>query len=233
MDGGFVRVIGKGDKERLVPIGDVAVDWLERWIDGPRPGMLALAHVEPRPRRPRLRRRSRTPARPAAGVGRGQARGLDGGPGRAGQPAHAAAFVRDAPARGRRRPAGRPGVARSCEYLHDPAVHARHRRTDPGRLPQGPPAGLTGGTTRDGLCRGASVGRRADHRAREAALVRLRRRRALHDPRRRDRRDPGHPEQRDPGGRGAGRAPDGPELDHGRPVLRRARGPRAGPRSAT
>ena len=32
----FVRVIGKGDKERLVPVGDIALDWLARWIAGPR-----------------------------------------------------------------------------------------------------------------------------------------------------------------------------------------------------
>ena len=32
VDGAFVRVIGKGDKERLVPVGDVALDWLGRWI---------------------------------------------------------------------------------------------------------------------------------------------------------------------------------------------------------
>jgi integrase/recombinase XerD len=31
MDGGFVRVIGKGDKERLVPVGDVALAWLRRY----------------------------------------------------------------------------------------------------------------------------------------------------------------------------------------------------------
>jgi integrase/recombinase XerD len=46
-DGGFVRVIGKGDKERLVPVGDIALDWLARWIAEDRPGLLALRHVEP------------------------------------------------------------------------------------------------------------------------------------------------------------------------------------------
>ncbi len=47
MDGGFVRVIGKGDKERLVPVGDVALDWLARWTAGPRVRLLALGHVTP------------------------------------------------------------------------------------------------------------------------------------------------------------------------------------------
>ena len=46
-DGAFVRVIGKGDKERLVPVGEVALDWLGRWIDGPRAALLALHHVAP------------------------------------------------------------------------------------------------------------------------------------------------------------------------------------------
>ncbi|HYX11748.1 MAG TPA: tyrosine recombinase [Candidatus Acidoferrum sp.] len=47
-DGGFVRVIGKGDKERLVPVGEIALDWLARWIAEDRPGLLAISHVEPR-----------------------------------------------------------------------------------------------------------------------------------------------------------------------------------------
>jgi integrase/recombinase XerD len=47
IDGGFVRVIGKGDKERLVPVGDVALSVLTTWIAGPRTALLALNHVEP------------------------------------------------------------------------------------------------------------------------------------------------------------------------------------------
>ena len=44
-DGGFVRVIGKGDRERLVPLGDIALDWLGRWIAGPRVALLALGRA--------------------------------------------------------------------------------------------------------------------------------------------------------------------------------------------
>lgn len=38
---GVVRVIGKGDKERLVPLGETAIDWLERYIAEGRQAMLA------------------------------------------------------------------------------------------------------------------------------------------------------------------------------------------------
>jgi integrase/recombinase XerD len=40
LDGGFVRVVGKGDRERLVPVGDVALAALRRWLDEVRPGWL-------------------------------------------------------------------------------------------------------------------------------------------------------------------------------------------------
>ncbi|HEX9551317.1 MAG TPA: tyrosine recombinase [Candidatus Limnocylindrales bacterium] len=47
LDGAFVRVIGKGDKERLVPVGDVALGVLADWIAGPRAVLLDVGHVDP------------------------------------------------------------------------------------------------------------------------------------------------------------------------------------------
>ena len=43
LDAGFVRVIGKGDKERLVPVGDVAIDAIERYLATVREPWLEIA----------------------------------------------------------------------------------------------------------------------------------------------------------------------------------------------
>lgn len=37
---GCLRITGKGDKERLVPVGEEAIDWLERYLTGARQDML-------------------------------------------------------------------------------------------------------------------------------------------------------------------------------------------------
>ena len=38
---GVVRLVGKGNKERLVPMGEEAVDWLQRYLDDSRPELAA------------------------------------------------------------------------------------------------------------------------------------------------------------------------------------------------
>ena len=40
MNQGVVRVFGKGSKERLVPVGEEALDWLRRYLAGPRAELL-------------------------------------------------------------------------------------------------------------------------------------------------------------------------------------------------
>jgi integrase/recombinase XerD len=43
---GVVRVLGKGSKERLVPLGDEAIGWIERYLAGPRAALLAGAKAD-------------------------------------------------------------------------------------------------------------------------------------------------------------------------------------------
>jgi integrase/recombinase XerD len=37
---GVLRIVGKGDRERLIPLGDEAQDWIREFIDGPRSEIL-------------------------------------------------------------------------------------------------------------------------------------------------------------------------------------------------
>jgi integrase/recombinase XerD len=39
-DEGVLRALGKGSKERLVPLGELAIDWLKRYLDEARPEIL-------------------------------------------------------------------------------------------------------------------------------------------------------------------------------------------------
>src|SRR5262249_40674340 len=54
-------------------------------------------------------------------------------------PAHAAPLLRQPPARRRRGPPDRPGVARPCQPGHDPGLHPCLRGTSPGDLSHCPP----------------------------------------------------------------------------------------------
>ncbi|MGH8706032.1 MAG: site-specific tyrosine recombinase XerD [Burkholderiales bacterium] len=40
LDAGVVRILGKGAKERLVPLGEEAVDWIRRYLKSARPALL-------------------------------------------------------------------------------------------------------------------------------------------------------------------------------------------------
>jgi integrase/recombinase XerD len=48
LDAGLVRVVGKGDRERQVPVGEVALAWLRRYVSEVRPGLLAGSRADGR-----------------------------------------------------------------------------------------------------------------------------------------------------------------------------------------
>lgn len=43
---GLIRVVGKGDKERLVPLGDESIEWLARYLKQSRPLLLSQGNPE-------------------------------------------------------------------------------------------------------------------------------------------------------------------------------------------
>ena len=137
---GTVRVLGKGDKERVVPVGEVALEAIDAY----------LAVAGP-PRRAALHQRSRGTAHDAQ---RAAHRRQGGAPQRdepPGDAAYAPPHVRHPHAGRRGGPAPHPGASRAPAALHHPALHAREpRASHEGVRRRPPPRDLTDAMTGEG-----------------------------------------------------------------------------------
>ena len=134
---GTVRVLGKGDKERVVPVGEVALEAIDAYLA-----------ARGRPRRAALHQRSRGAAHDAE---RAAHRRQAGAPQRdepPGDAAYAPPHVRHPHAGRRGGPAPHPGAARAPAALHHPALHAREpRASHEGVRRRPPPRDLTDAMT--------------------------------------------------------------------------------------
>ncbi len=112
-----VRVVGKGNKTRIVPVGRQAIAALQRWIAA-RTTIAAVGEQR------RVRRRQWRPPRSADRAAPHRPLGPAAGIARARASPHVPALVRFPPARIVAGPARRAGIARAREHQHDPGLHS-------------------------------------------------------------------------------------------------------------
>jgi len=121
-----VRVIGKGDRERRLPVGDVAVNALRRYLSrcSPAASRACARQHDHKARRARIRGQSRRAVESDGGVAHDPQGRVDRWCAWPRDAAYAAPQLRDAPARGWGRPARRAGIARTREHHHHAAIYA-------------------------------------------------------------------------------------------------------------
>jgi site-specific recombinase XerD len=159
LDMGVLRVMGKGSKERLVPIGEEALDWVVRYLRGARVELLdgqqsAALFVT---------RRCQAMSRQAFWL-RLRQHAMRAGIGGTVSAARAAARLRHPPAQPRRRPARGAAPARPRRHLDHPDLHPRGTRTSATTAPSAPPAGLSGRALRAAAPRSARCAHRGARR---------------------------------------------------------------------
>ena len=130
LDAMYLTCIGKGDKQRIVPLGHAAADWIQRYTREARPALLKHR------KSPWLFVNAKAGGR-LSRVGFWKLLkeyGIKAGVTRESEPARSATFVRDAPSRTRRRPAGDPDDARARRPVDHADLHARAGGAPAGRL---------------------------------------------------------------------------------------------------
>ena len=140
LEAGFVTVLGKGNKERVVPLGQHAREAILEYLAGERPTLLRgrnAPHLFVRAGGRPISRQTvwKLVRDPRAGRRGGERRVA----------AHAAAHVRHPSPGRRRRPARGPGAPRPRRHRHHADLHPRRAGAAARRASPPPPAGLRPG----------------------------------------------------------------------------------------